>query len=67
MSDPFDLERFIRAQDPVFEQVRAELSRGRKVIHWMWFVFPSSVCLRSRDASSRRSSAIPTISSSSHR
>lgn len=40
MTDPFDLERFIRAQDPVFRDVLAELARGRKQSHWMWFVFP---------------------------
>jgi uncharacterized protein (DUF1810 family) len=38
--DPFDLERFVRAQAPVFEQVRQELRSGRKSSHWMWFVFP---------------------------
>ncbi|UEM17000.1 DUF1810 domain-containing protein [Bradyrhizobium barranii subsp. barranii] len=40
MTDPFDLERFIRAQDPVFRDVQGELARGRKQTHWMWFVFP---------------------------
>lgn len=40
MTDPFDLESFIRAQDPVFRDVLAELARGRKQSHWMWFVFP---------------------------
>lgn len=40
MTDPFDLERFLRAQDPVFREVLGELARGRKQTHWMWFVFP---------------------------
>ena len=40
MGDPFDLERFVAAQDPVFAQVAAELRAGRKRSHWMWFVFP---------------------------
>ena len=40
MTDPFDLERFIRAQNPVFQDVQGELARGRKQTHWMWFVFP---------------------------
>ena len=40
MNDPFDLARFIDAQDPVWPQVLAELGRGRKQTHWMWFVFP---------------------------
>ncbi|TWB04280.1 DUF1810 domain-containing protein [Bradyrhizobium stylosanthis] len=40
MTDPFDLDRFVRAQDPVFRDVQGELARGRKQSHWMWFVFP---------------------------
>ena len=38
--DPYDLERFVAAQEPVYEKVRAELEEGRKRSHWMWFVFP---------------------------
>ncbi len=34
------LDRFVAAQDPVWPQVVAELARGRKASHWMWFVFP---------------------------
>ena len=40
MTDPFDLDRFVRAQNPVFRDVQGELTRGRKRSHWMWFVFP---------------------------
>ncbi|MDA9401951.1 DUF1810 domain-containing protein [Bradyrhizobium sp. CCBAU 45389] len=40
MTDPFDLERFVQAQNPVFRDVQGELARGRKQSHWMWFVFP---------------------------
>jgi uncharacterized protein (DUF1810 family) len=40
MNDPHDLQRFLDAQNPVFDRVRAELRRGRKASHWMWFVFP---------------------------
>jgi uncharacterized protein (DUF1810 family) len=40
VNDPFDLQRFVDAQDPVYEQVLKELSAGRKTSHWMWFVFP---------------------------
>jgi uncharacterized protein (DUF1810 family) len=40
MTDIFDLQRFIDAQNPVFETVLAELSAGKKRTHWMWFVFP---------------------------
>jgi uncharacterized protein (DUF1810 family) len=38
--DPFDLQRFIDAQDPVYRNVVAELRNGRKRSHWIWFVFP---------------------------
>src|SRR5574337_737403 len=34
------LERFVEAQDPIYAEVLDELRRGRKVSHWMWFVFP---------------------------
>src|SRR5688500_2917390 len=36
----FDLERFVTAQAGVHAQALAELRRGRKQSHWMWFVFP---------------------------
>lgn len=39
-SDPHDLERFLSAQAPVIDAVRAELRAGRKRSHWTWFVFP---------------------------
>lgn len=38
----FDLERFVAAQDPVFDAAMAELTAGRKARHWMWFVFPQA-------------------------
>ena len=40
MPDPFNLTRFIEAQDPVYARVCSELRAGRKTSHWMWFVFP---------------------------
>jgi uncharacterized protein (DUF1810 family) len=36
----FELRRFLEAQSSVIDAVRAELARGRKASHWMWFVFP---------------------------
>ena len=39
-TDPFDLERFVAAQAPVWRQVVAELAAARKQSHWTWFVFP---------------------------
>jgi uncharacterized protein (DUF1810 family) len=38
--DPYDLQRFVDAQDPIYDRVRAELRSGRKQTHWMWFIFP---------------------------
>lgn len=43
--DPFDLARFVSAQDPVYERVLEELRHGRKRTHWMWFVFPQLIGL----------------------
>jgi uncharacterized protein (DUF1810 family) len=40
VDDPFDLERFVSAQGPVYHRVCAELDNGRKSSHWMWFIFP---------------------------
>jgi uncharacterized protein (DUF1810 family) len=36
----YNLQRFIAAQNPIFEQVLLELEMGKKQTHWMWFVFP---------------------------
>jgi uncharacterized protein (DUF1810 family) len=36
----FDLQRFIGAQQAVYATVLAELKRGRKRTHWIWFIFP---------------------------
>lgn len=38
--DPFQLNRFVEAQAPIYTEVCAELRVGRKESHWMWFVFP---------------------------
>ena len=38
--DPHELRRFVQAQAGVYEQALAEIRRGRKTSHWMWFVFP---------------------------
>jgi uncharacterized protein (DUF1810 family) len=38
--DPYDLSRFVRAQEADYEGARAELMRGRKQTHWMWYIFP---------------------------
>jgi len=53
VNDPIDLQRFLDAQAPVYERVRAELGRGRKVSHWMWFVFPQVAGLGASEMSRR--------------
>jgi uncharacterized protein (DUF1810 family) len=39
-SDIFDLDRFVSAQEATHEGALAEIRRGRKRGHWMWFIFP---------------------------
>jgi uncharacterized protein (DUF1810 family) len=38
--DPYDLNRFVRAQEDDYEQALAEIVSGRKRTHWMWYIFP---------------------------
>jgi uncharacterized protein (DUF1810 family) len=40
LDDPYNLERFVDAQQHVIASVTAELTQGRKRSHWMWFIFP---------------------------
>jgi uncharacterized protein (DUF1810 family) len=49
----YDLDRFIDAQDPVYDRVLDELRSGRKVSHWMWFIFPQLAGLGSSVMSQR--------------
>jgi uncharacterized protein (DUF1810 family) len=53
MDDPFDLRRFVTAQDGVYDDVVAELRAGRKRSHWMWFVFPQVAGLGSSPMAKR--------------
>ena len=39
-ADPFDLQRFVDAQDRAYDTALEELRSGRKRGHWIWFVFP---------------------------
>jgi uncharacterized protein (DUF1810 family) len=39
-NDPFDLQRFVEAQDRIYDTVIGELTAGKKRSHWMWFIFP---------------------------
>jgi uncharacterized protein (DUF1810 family) len=40
VTDPYNLQRFIDAQKGIYETALAELRRGSKQSHWMWFIFP---------------------------
>jgi uncharacterized protein (DUF1810 family) len=53
VDDPYNLNRFLSAQSPVIEQVRAELRAGQKRSHWMWFVFPQIAGLGHSDMARR--------------
>ena len=51
--DPYDLDRFVRAQEGDFERALAELRGGRKRSHWMWYIFPQAAGLGSSPTSVR--------------
>lgn len=38
--DIYDLNRFLSAQEGIYERALAELKDGQKRTHWMWFIFP---------------------------
>jgi uncharacterized protein (DUF1810 family) len=40
VNDPFNLRRFVDAQNAVYDEVCRELRQGQKTGHWMWFIFP---------------------------
>ena len=40
MPDPHNLQRFVTAQAPLYEQVLRELRAHQKTTHWIWFIFP---------------------------
>jgi len=40
MSDPYNLNHFLDAQERVYDTVLNELRAGRKSSHWIWFIFP---------------------------
>lgn len=49
---PFNLDRFVAAQEPVYARGLDELRAGRKTSHWMWFVFPQLKGLGSSEMAS---------------
>ncbi len=52
-SDPFDLQRFVDAQERVYQDVLNELRVGRKRSHWIWFIFPQVAGLGSSPTAAR--------------
>ncbi len=38
--DPFNLDRFLKAQSENYEEALAELRAGQKRTHWSWYVLP---------------------------
>ncbi len=53
MADPFDLARFVSAQQHSYAQALAEIRAARKRSHWMWFVFPQIAGLGSSPMAQR--------------
>ena len=53
MIDPYNLDRFVQAQAVNYETALAEIKRGRKRSHWMWYVFPQFAGLGSSPMSQR--------------
>jgi uncharacterized protein (DUF1810 family) len=50
-NDPFFLNRFVTAQDDVYDQALSEIQSGKKLTHWMWFIFPQFRGLGSTETS----------------
>ena len=51
--DPYNLQRFVAAQEPVYSEVLAELTQGSKRGHWMWLVFFPQVAGLGRSETAR--------------
>jgi uncharacterized protein (DUF1810 family) len=49
MNSTFNMQRFVDAQEPVIDDAFAELRKGKKRSHWMWFVFPQVAGLGTSD------------------
>ena len=53
MADPYDLNRFIEAQETSYSDALAELRAGQKRSHWMWYIFPQIAGLGSSPMAAR--------------
>ena len=45
MAEPYDLDRFLKAQEDSYDTALDELRTGRKRSHWIWYIFPQIVGL----------------------
>ena len=54
-NDPYQLRRFLEAQQDNFEQAHREINQGRKLSHWMWYIFPQFEGLGSSSTARRYS------------
>lgn len=52
-SDPYDLSRFMEAQQSSYATALSEIRRGQKRSHWMWFIFPQYIGLGISSTSQR--------------
>jgi uncharacterized protein (DUF1810 family) len=52
-ADPYNLNRFVEAQEGVYERALSEIRSGRKRSHWMWFIFPQYAGLGFSEISKR--------------
>lgn len=53
MTDTFDPDRFVHAQEDIYPAVVKELNGGKKHGHWMWYIFPQLIGLGSSAQSKR--------------
>ena len=51
--DPYNLNRFLQAQEAAYDQALSEIRSGRKRSHWMWYIFPQYAGLGSSPTSQR--------------
>ena len=61
MADPFNLARFVRAQERDYEQALAEIRSGRKRTHWMWYTFPQLDGLARKPSAESKLYAIKSV------
>jgi uncharacterized protein (DUF1810 family) len=51
MTDPYNLNRFVQAQEGAYQQALSEIRQGMKRSHWMWYIFPQLAGLGSSPTS----------------